>query len=43
MHTSHIVSNIGGEKKNVNPGDVIRSVFPGGTITDILKLDVWKS
>ena len=26
------------KKKNVNPGDVIRSVFPGGTITGCPKV-----
>ena len=33
-HVHHIVSNISGIKKdNISPGDAIRSVFPGGTIT----------
>ena len=38
-HVHHIVSNISGEKKkNIKPGDVIRSVFPGGTITGCPKV-----
>lgn len=33
-HVHHIVSNVTGElRKNVTPGEVIRAVFPGGTIT----------
>ena len=38
-HVHHIVSNISGvKKKDIMPGDVIRSVFPGGTITGCPKV-----
>ena len=38
-HVHHIVSNITGElRANVTPGDVIRAVFPGGTITGCPKV-----
>ena len=38
-HVHHIVSNISGKKKkNVNPGEIIKSVFPGGTITGCPKV-----
>ena len=38
-HVHHIVSNISGRKKeNILPGDVIKSVFPGGTITGCPKV-----
>ena len=38
-HVHHIVSNIRGQlRKNVSPGDVIRAVFPGGTITGCPKV-----
>lgn len=34
QHVHHIVSNVVGElKEGVSPGNVIRAVFPGGTIT----------
>ena len=34
QHVHHIVSNVSGELKDeITPGDVIRAVFPGGTIT----------
>ncbi len=34
QHVHHIVSNVAGElKADITPGDVIRAVFPGGTIT----------
>ena len=33
-HVQHIVSNVTGElRADVKPGDVLRAVFPGGTIT----------
>lgn len=33
-HVHHIVSNVKGRlRKEINPGDAIRAVFPGGTIT----------
>ena len=38
-HVHHIVSNISGKKrKHVNPGKIIKSVFPGGTITGCPKV-----
>lgn len=38
-HVSHIVSNIGGELRDGLDGfDLIRSVFPGGTITGVPKI-----
>ena len=38
-HVHHIVSNVCGQKiKNVSPGKVISSVFPGGTITGCPKV-----
>ena len=38
-HVHHIVSNISGKKrKNINPGEIIKSVFPGGTITGCPKV-----
>ena len=38
-HVHHIVSNISGKKKkNILPGDIIKSVFPGGTITGCPKV-----
>jgi anthranilate synthase component 1 len=38
-HVHHIVSNIRGHLRNdVTPGDVIRAVFPGGTITGCPKV-----
>ncbi len=38
-HVHHIVSNVSGKvKKNILPGDVIKSVFPGGTITGCPKV-----
>ena len=38
-HVHHIVSNvIGVLKKNIYPGDIIRAVFPGGTITGCPKV-----
>ena len=38
-HVHHIVSNIRGElKPDVLPGDVLRAVFPGGTITGCPKV-----
>lgn len=34
QHVHHIVSNVSGKLKDgITPGDVIRAVFPGGTIT----------
>jgi len=34
QHVHHIVSNVVGElKEGTTPGDIIRAVFPGGTIT----------
>jgi anthranilate synthase component 1 len=38
-HVHHIVSDVSGElKAGVKPGDVIRAVFPGGTITGCPKV-----
>ncbi|MDH5257937.1 MAG: aminodeoxychorismate synthase component I [Gammaproteobacteria bacterium] len=38
-HVHHIVSNVSGELKNdILPGDVIKAVFPGGTITGCPKI-----
>ena len=38
-HVHHIVSNISGKKKkNIFPGEIIKSVFPGGTITGCPKV-----
>lgn len=38
-HVHHIVSDISGElKAGVSPGDIIRAVFPGGTITGCPKV-----
>jgi len=38
-HVHHIVSNVCGHlRKNVTPGQVIRAVFPGGTITGCPKV-----
>jgi len=38
-HVHHIVSNVQGKlRKDVSPGDVIRAVFPGGTITGCPKV-----
>jgi anthranilate synthase component 1 len=38
-HVHHIVSNVGGELRDgVSPGEVIRAVFPGGTITGAPKV-----
>jgi len=38
-HVHHIVSNIRGQlRHNVTPGEVIRAVFPGGTITGCPKV-----
>lgn len=38
-HVHHIVSNIKGKiRENVTPGEVIRAVFPGGTITGCPKV-----
>ena len=38
-HVHHIVSNVRGQlRDNVTPGDVIRAVFPGGTITGCPKV-----
>ena len=38
-HVHHIVSNIRGRlRKGIKPGDVIRAVFPGGTITGCPKV-----
>ena len=38
-HVHHIVSNVRGTlRKNISPGDVIRAVFPGGTITGCPKV-----
>ena len=39
IRVHHIVSNVCGQKiKNVSPGKVISSVFPGGTITGCPKV-----
>ena len=38
-HVHHIVSNVSGKlRSDVTPGDVIRAVFPGGTITGCPKV-----
>ena len=38
-HVHHIVSNVRGElRRDVTPGDSIRAVFPGGTITGCPKV-----
>jgi anthranilate synthase component 1 len=38
-HVHHIVSNVQGRLRgNISPGDVIRAVFPGGTITGCPKI-----
>ena len=38
-HVHHIVSNVSGKlKENILPGDVLRAVFPGGTITGCPKV-----
>jgi anthranilate synthase component 1 len=38
-HVHHIVSEVGGElRADVTPGQVIRAVFPGGTITGCPKV-----
>ena len=38
-HVHHIVSNVRGElQEDIKPGDVIRAVFPGGTITGCPKV-----
>jgi anthranilate synthase component 1 len=38
-HVHHIVSNVGGRlRREVTPGDVIRALFPGGTITGCPKV-----
>jgi anthranilate synthase component 1 len=38
-HVHHIVSNVRGKlRANISPGDVIRAVFPGGTITGCPKV-----
>jgi len=38
-HVHHIVSNVGGDlRAGVTPGEVIRAVFPGGTITGAPKV-----
>ena len=38
-HVHHIVSNIAGKlRNNISPGDVIKAVFPGGTITGCPKV-----
>jgi anthranilate synthase component 1 len=38
-HVHHIVSNVRGRlRDNISPGDVIRAVFPGGTITGCPKV-----
>lgn len=38
-HVHHIVSNIrGGKRRDVTPGQIIRAVFPGGTITGCPKV-----
>ncbi len=39
QHVHHIVSNVRGEiRNNITPGDIIRAVFPGGTITGCPKV-----
>jgi anthranilate synthase component 1 len=38
-HVHHIVSNVRGRlRENITPGEVIRAVFPGGTITGCPKV-----
>ena len=38
-HVHHIVSNVRGQlRKNITPGEVLRAVFPGGTITGCPKV-----
>lgn len=38
-HVHHIVSNVRGKpKQNITPGEVIKAVFPGGTITGCPKV-----
>ena len=38
-HVHHIVSNVRGRlRENISPGEVIRAVFPGGTITGCPKV-----
>jgi anthranilate synthase component 1 len=38
-HVHHIVSNVRGKlRENITPGDVLRAVFPGGTITGCPKV-----
>ena len=38
-HVHHIVSNVSGRlRPDVEPGDVIRALFPGGTITGCPKV-----
>ena len=38
-HVHHIVSNVSGElRPGTRPGDVLRAVFPGGTITGCPKV-----
>ncbi len=38
-HVHHIVSNVGGRlRADVEPGDVVRALFPGGTITGCPKV-----
>ena len=38
-HVHHIVSNVSGQlRENVTPGQVLRAVFPGGTITGCPKV-----
>lgn len=38
-HVHHIVSNVRGKlREDISPGDVIRAVFPGGTITGCPKV-----
>jgi anthranilate synthase component 1 len=38
-HVHHIVSNVRGQlRKDITPGDTIRAVFPGGTITGCPKV-----
>ncbi|WP_455217772.1 aminodeoxychorismate synthase component I, partial [Kaarinaea lacus] len=38
-HVHHIVSNVKGKlRKDITPGDVIRAIFPGGTITGCPKV-----
>lgn len=38
-HVHHIVSNVSGElQANITPGDIIKAMFPGGTITGCPKV-----